>query len=425
MVYKIEPECPQCGAPVEMDELDRLLVCPYCEVRSYLYTGDYFRLVMPHNAPGRELIYAPYLRFKGAVYHCQGIQVKHRILDITRNGTGVKRLPPSLGINTQIFKLKFISPKTEGTFIRFDLDRDRIIEEAGNMPDYSVINRLREPANKLKVPPLMSRLHHRAFIGETFSIVYLPMYIENDKLFDAVVNRPVLNLNNHINISELYTSNPRWKLGLLPVICPHCGWDLEGARDSNVLTCPNCQSAWAAADNKYTRVKVYSLPGEGNNMRYLPFWKITATAKSIISFADYIRRTGCIAERDIRSEWENIRMDFWIPAFKINPKIYLNLANRITFSLQGAELTEKMPEGNVYPATLPVSEASESIKVVFANAVSTRYRKSVYEQLPETVFEREDTALVYLPFTETAMEMIQQQSSVTFFKAALRLGRMM
>ena len=411
MGLTIEPECPQCGAPVAIDELDRLLSCPYCGVRSFLFARDYFRLVLPRNTSRQDLIYAPYLRFKGAIYYCRGRQVKYRLLDITNVGTELAGLPFSLGFRTQGPKLKFITPKIKGAFLKFNLDQNKILERA----------------SRISASASMEPLLYRAFIGEVLSLIYFPMYLENNKLVDAVLNRPIVSLNKDINISELTVKNPQWKLGALAAICPQCGWDLKGEKDSVVLACDNCNIGWSASEAKFTRVEVRSVPAREGEAINLPFWRIAVTMEGggikINSYADFIRQTGCLATKSIAPEWEEEQFAFWIPAFKIEPKIFLYLANRLSVALRTVETVETVPEINVFPVTLPQREAIESLRIVFASATKDKFKKTIYPALPELKIEPKSVMLVYLPFTETSMELIQQQSSVAFSKAVLRIGR--
>lgn len=93
MAYTVEQECPQCGAPIELEETDRLLECPYCRVKSFLHAPGYLQLVLPHKAPDKEILYAPYLRFKGNVYLCHGNTINHHIVDVTHLGAPVRGLP--------------------------------------------------------------------------------------------------------------------------------------------------------------------------------------------------------------------------------------------------------------------------------------------------------------------------------------------
>ncbi len=54
---RIDYQCPQCGAPAELAETDRLFTCVFCRVKSYLLESGYFRYRLPHKAPaGQELI---------------------------------------------------------------------------------------------------------------------------------------------------------------------------------------------------------------------------------------------------------------------------------------------------------------------------------------------------------------------------------
>ena len=88
MGFIIEQECPQCGAPIELSETDRILSCPYCDVQSYLFFPGYFRYILPHKSPDKEIIYVPYLRFRGSVFYCGETTIGHRIIDITQTGVG-------------------------------------------------------------------------------------------------------------------------------------------------------------------------------------------------------------------------------------------------------------------------------------------------------------------------------------------------
>ena len=65
----IDHQCPQCGAPATLEETERLFTCPFCRVKSYLVTRDYFRYMLPHAAPaGKSLVFLPYWRFKGSFF---------------------------------------------------------------------------------------------------------------------------------------------------------------------------------------------------------------------------------------------------------------------------------------------------------------------------------------------------------------------
>jgi hypothetical protein len=406
MGFTVEQDCPQCGAPVELDEADHLLSCPYCNVKSFLFAPDYFRLVLPHKAPQEEIIYAPYLRFKGNVFFCKERSVGHRIVDITNLGVTLKGLPETLGLRPQAMKMKFVTPDTGGSFLRFSLKASEILERAG----------------RLSTGSSSENILHRAYIGETLSLIYLPLYVKNNRLFDAVLNRAITGLpGGRETLEPSINKNPRWQLTFMATLCPQCGWNLDSERDSVVLTCSNCKTAWEALKGKFIPVKYQFVPGQGENTVYLPFWRISANALGveINSFADFIRLTN--QPRVIGKDWETEDMNFWTPAFKIRPKVFLRLSRQFTVSQKHFDTKETIPKKNLYPVTLPRGEAIQSLKVILAGSAVNK--KNVFPHLPQIKFNIKDSVLVYLPFTERGYEMLQQQMQISINKNTLEFGR--
>ena len=128
--FTAEQECPQCGAPIVLEETDHLLLCPYCNVNSFLSAPDYFRFVLPHKVLNKDLIYVPYLRFRGCVYFCSERGTGHRIVDITRLGVPFKKFPISLGLRPQAVKMRFVAPDTEDTFLKCFLTKTELLNRA-------------------------------------------------------------------------------------------------------------------------------------------------------------------------------------------------------------------------------------------------------------------------------------------------------
>lgn len=405
MGFTVEQECPQCGGPIELDETDHLLSCPYCSIKNFIFAPNYFRLVLPHKAPGKDIIYVPYLRFKGNVFYCQDLTIGHRFVDITRAGLKASVIPSSLGLRPQAMKMKFVTPDTHGSFLKFSLKAIDVIEKAANLSSAAS----------------SGRISHRAFIGETLSLIYLPLYLEGDKLFDAILNRHIDNVpDQDIFQSDLVTS-PKWELTFMPTMCPDCGWNLEGEKDSVVLTCGNCYSAWEATKAKFRKVDLWSVPGQDEETAYLPFWSISATCAGleIHSFADFIRVTN--QPMMIQKEWEDMEMSFWTPAFKIRPKVFLRLSNQITVTRKDFQPEREIPGKGLYPVTLPHTEAVQAMKLTLAGSAVTK--KNVLPHLPGLKFDIKRSSLVYLPFSDTGHDMALQNTSISINKQALEFGR--
>ena len=90
----IEHQCPQCGAPVLLEETDRLLACEFCRVKSYLMPKRFFRYMLPNAAPeDRDLVYAPYWRFKGMLFSSVLSGVKHRFIDVSQRAVSTPVFP--------------------------------------------------------------------------------------------------------------------------------------------------------------------------------------------------------------------------------------------------------------------------------------------------------------------------------------------
>jgi len=407
MGFSVEQECPQCGAPIELDETDRLFRCPYCGVKSMLFAPDYFRYILPNMTPDRDIIYAPYLRFKGSVFFCRDLTTGHRIVDITHPGLVLEGLPVSLGLRPQAMKLRYMNPGTEGTFLRFSLKASDILSRAARI----------SPGTS-GAPVL-----HRAFIGETMSLIYFPLYLSGDMLVDAVINRPVAGVpGGREGLEPSISKKDRWDIAFIPTLCPACGWDLKGDRDSVVLLCENCETAWDGAKGRLNQVECAFMPGRGERSSYLPFWKITANAGGLElrSFADFIR----ITNQPVLTEgaWEEEEMSFWSPAFKIRPRLFLSLARNLTVTRKRFKAEEGVfPEKKPFPVTLPASEAAQALKIILA--VSAANKRNIFPHLPRIRFEIKDLALVYLPFDETGHDMIQQDTGISVNKRSLVYGR--
>ena len=406
MAFTVEQECPQCGAPISLDETDHLLRCPYCSVKSFLFAPDYFRLVLPHKAQDKDIIYVPYLRFKGNVYLCQGQAIGHRVVDITHLGVPVNRLPVSLGLRPQAMKMKFVTPETAGSFLKRSLTLADMLARVGRHTSRSG----------------SGQLFYRAYIGEALSLIYLPLFVQEGKVFDAIIKRPIVMLSQDQDIfGSAINGDRQWGLSFMATLCPGCGWNLDGERDSVILTCSNCDSAWEASGNGFVRVGSAVVPGRGENSVYLPFWKTKACAKGmeINSFADFVRVTK--QPRAVQRQWENQDMCFWSPAFKIRPKIFLRLAGQLTISQKDFETKEALPKHGLYPVTMPRSEAAQSMKLTLAASAVTKGK--IFPLLSRVSFTIKDSTLVYLPFTDRGHEMVQQHMPISINKKTLEFGR--
>jgi len=403
--FTIDHQCPQCGAPASLEETDRLFACPFCRVKSFLLTRDYFRYVLPAKArPGRELVYLPYWRFKGILLFSLAAGNVHKFVDVSHEAAGIASAPPTLGLRAQTVKLKFVSPDMEGGFIA----PVRSYAETFTLFQKQFSRGLGKP------------ILYFAHIGESMGLLYSPFYVE-DRLYDALLETPASRLPVSSDDLNFKGAKPDWKICFAAALCPDCGWDLEGARDALVLHCRNCQSSWYPSSERLTRVGSDGMADPDDASLHLPFWQITCRISGIDlrSYADLVRLANL--PKIVEESAETREFRFWAPAFKLRAQAYLRVAESLTLTQIQDSLIPALPPGRHHPVTLPVEEACESLKVVLAGFM--RPRKHVAELLPLIRIDPTHFRLAYLPFQENHLDYIQPRIQIAINKNLLTLSR--
>jgi hypothetical protein len=400
--FVIEHQCPQCGAPAELEETERLFQCGFCRVRSFLSAPDVFRYVLPHQARGKELIYFPYWRFKGMLFSCVPGATRNRFIDVSQQAISNIHFPFSLGFRTQTQKLRFATAGSQGVFLtphttRTDLLRNIDEQFSAQLPK-----------------PLL----HQAHIGETISMLYAPYYLEG-KLMDGILNSVVNNAPAAAiePLLEQRQAATQWPIHFLSTLCPHCGWDLTGEKAALALGCSNCRSVWQADGGKLARIDAAHVPDVRQAAIYLPFWRIQANVSGLElnSYADLIRvanmpkipRPGCDA----------LPFYFWSPAFKVRPHNFLNFAAHLTTAQLQEAPEPGLPSGATLSVTLPLQEAIESLTLILM--FFARPRRLIEMLLPEIRITARHCQLIYLPFQEGPHELIHPVMNLAINKNLL------
>lgn len=402
--WQIDYQCPQCGAPVMLDETDRILACPYCRTRLYLFRQNGFRYIIPHNQErNREIYYLPYWRVKGSLFFFRDLQPQFRFIDINRKAVGLPMIPPSLGVRPQAMKLRFLTPEIPGIFLA---------------PEGSAMESIFPPE------------HHPVntgcdFIGEVSSLIYTPVYLEKSTLYDAVTNRRLGNPADPGLFRDFPRTNPisDGKILFLPTLCPHCGWDLAGGKDALTLHCGNCHRLWRYRRDRLEELDFTILPSPSQPDSYLPFWKMKIAAKDfpLESYADLIRLANL--PRVATPVLETTPLYFWSPAFKISPALYLRWIRQMTVSQPAVERhanPESIPSRGLHPVTLPLEEAVEGVRTNIGQLLSDKRR--LLHTLAKTKIVLLDSDLVYHPFIRKNSELIHAGMGLTVDRNALSLA---
>ncbi|SEM58104.1 hypothetical protein SAMN04489760_1246 [Syntrophus gentianae] len=400
--WSIEYTCPQCGGPISLEEADRLVACPFCRTRVYLVAEDSFRYLLPAaEGIAEELLFLPYWRLKGLTFLFSPSGITFRFTDTNLLSLQMKGLPLSLGLRPQAMKLRFVTPQVAGRF----LFSDRA------MQDLLPLLAAQDGQN-----PAM-----RAFLGETVSRIYAPFYFREGRLYDALLKRPVPAASG-INESLLASApeSPPWQISFVPTLCPSCGWDLQGEKDTLVLICRNCRSLWQCRGTRLERIPFAALVDGSQPRHYLPFWrmKVRIEGLELASMADLIRVANL--PRAISPELEQTPLYFWSPAFKINPAQFLRWGRQMTVAQPSGETPDQLPEGPLYPVTLSLAEALEGILVTLFSIATNKRQALTF--LPRIRISAEETLLVYHPFSLGPRELVHSRMGLTVDRAAITFG---
>jgi predicted Zn-ribbon and HTH transcriptional regulator len=401
----IEHQCPQCGAPATLEETERLFTCPFCRVKSYLVTRDYFRYMLPHAAPaGKSLLFLPYWRFKGSFFVSLPGGIKTRIVDVSQQAVSSPLFPVSLGLRSQTLKLRFVSPENEGVFLKPKVSSKELL----GLAEETFTSSIRDP------------MFAKAFVGDSMSQIYSPFYVA-DQVFDAVLNRPVSPaLPEDFDVSKMEGGQPDWRIEFIPTLCPNCGWDLQGERNALALSCKNCKSLWLNRGKQFMKLEFGSFPAETPDDVYLPFYRIRSEISGIKldSYADLVKTANMA--KVVQPGWEEKPFRFWTPAFKIRPDDFLFFSRNMTLSQPPKEYVPELPQGEVLPVTMPLQDAVESLKINLASFIKP---PKMLRILDAVEIKPKGVVLVYIPFQKTGKELFQPAFNLRTNKTLLQYAK--
>ncbi len=187
-----------------------------------------------------------------------------------------------------------------------------------------------------------------------------------------------------------------------------------------VLICKNCDSLWQPDEKQFKKIKFAHIQEKDKNTIYLPFWRIRADVSEIElkSYADLVKIANL--PKFVKQNYD-IKFSFWSPAFKIRPQTFLPLAQKMTLFQPREKLIYNLPESELYPVTLPISEALETLKINLASFIKPQ--RTLLPKLSDIQIRPRSFLLVYVPFIEKHHELIGLSSNFTITKNQLKMAR--
>jgi hypothetical protein len=337
--------------------------------------------------------------------------IGERLVDSNQLALRAQCFPFSLGVRPQVLRLRFVAPRTVGKFLRPSFPFQGYPMSQEYMPGFGG----RSTGGR--------GTFSKTFIGEIVSLIYSPFLVEDKRVLDAILGCPAPECAEAPPAEFPIERDAACKMQFIPMLCPSCGWDLEGMKNALVLLCRNCESAWQAAGESLEQVDFGFVGNSDEGSLHLPFWRIRAevSGTKLKSYADLVRLANL--PKAIQSRWEEYPAAFWVPAFKIQPQLFLRLAKAFTVSPPFQEPRKVIPRSPLHGVTLPLSEAFESIKVLIASLAVQR--DLVVAGLSESVITPDECSLIYFPFLRRGTEVIHPAMPMSISANALEWGKLL
>lgn len=422
--WKASAFCPQCGGKVEVDAGDPVLFCDFCKTGLYMIPYLALRYLLPQTLEPEtqsRFFYVPYWRFRGIRYRTLGRGViDGSFMDATFLALSElqKVVDYSLGIRPQAMPLQ--------------LSVDSSILPPPDIDRVKGLSHIDEQLAKY----LPSTTLFKSFVGESVCIIYAPFEMithNSDKILirslfgKGKINEIDSKAANKL-ISKLdrpYTNRP---VRFLPLLCPECGHDLPAEKGGVILRCMFCDKAWAAVQDRFKKIEFIHIPAPDNMVsvaQYLPFWKITMNLEGFPAQNRKEFKKVLISYQHIPDEWEKQPVTVAIPAFKLNPSLFLRIARGLTL------FSGKLPEVDLYnckkhgcrahAVTLSGPEALKAVRVFLASLFSKNRRLEGLISKIDIQFT--GIKLLYMPFIQKGYDLSECYSGQSVPLNALSIGK--
>lgn len=394
--FKIDLACPQCGAPAVLDETEYIIRCEFCRTGNIIHTHPYpcfFISPKKHRHAHLPVTYVPYWRFKGLEFSLGPRAPGFRVIDHSYIAVERPGLPASLGLRSQTQKLQFIQKGIIGAFLPPDISRKNILDQIAGQE--------------------VKKVH----IGEILSLIFMPFHHDTDIIYDGLTGK-ITGMKQDLSSDK---KAPSYHLTFTPSLCPNCGWDLRGETDSLVLSCKNCLSFWLIHNKKLNRVQAQFFGLSHDTSMVMPFWqfRIKFDTLDLHTYADLIRVANI--PKVPRPDHEKQAVYFYVPAFKVSPKLFLRIGKQITLAQIQAEERNRMPDVAYHPADLSLDEGLQAVPPILMD-VSTN-KKDIWALLAGEKLTVRSFSLAYMGFRASGSEYIQDDLGVSLQINSLKFGR--
>jgi len=348
----------------------------------------------PEKIAGCEVLYVPYWRFKGLEFSLGEKKPDFRIVDHSCLAIKNSGLPISLGLRSQTQKLKFIGKDIAGSFLKPSISRKEILKQMSADGDKKV------------------------YIGEVLSLIFMPFLQDAHTLYDGFT-KTAMALDPSALIADKQPL--AYHLEFTPGLCPNCGWDLDGETDSLVLQCHNCMRSWLIHNKKLNTLKTLFYDLRSDTDMQIPFWRFEIEFKTLdCSTHAHLIKIANIP-KVITTAHGNQPVYFYIPAFKLNPKLFLRIGRQMTLAQIEPIGIRNIPGMRFHPVDLPIAEGFQAVLPILMDLCINK--KEIWNLLAEEKLKLKRFSLTYISFRIFGSECVQETLGFSLPINALRFGR--
>jgi hypothetical protein len=362
---------------------------------------------------GSDVVFFPFWRFVGMRYMVLAKQeIRHSLLDATVPAFELGASGPTLGIAPQVHPLNVWTASLDA--VEPQTSARKSIESVQKRAD-----------ELLGMPFLFRRL-----IAETQCLIYAPFIIKEKSIVLATgrgikrkVGEPELQRLERLAFNKFSNT---YKVKFIPLMCPECASSLPPHPGALGLHCSNCAHLWFIEDGCGMVSRAYQVIATGRedvDSVFLPFWQLDISLSDIPigSRAELLHLAA--PYWSVPSEWKDEPVRLFIPAFKLNPRLYLNTAQRISLARAiPDEYRDRTPRDiAAEPVRVSLKEAAQAVKVVLAR-ILLRNRK-LYPLVAGSKVKIRSATLTYISYRFSGREYINQWTGTSIHHNALSLGR--
>jgi hypothetical protein len=208
----------------------------------------------------------------------------------------------------------------------------------------------------------------------------------------------------------------------LPMLCPNCGTDMHGSKESIVLVCSQCTTAWRATTIRFEKTGFSIWPVLQQADLWLTFWRFDIrcdtipmeTSADVFQFTKMQAIPGAVTGKQ--------KFYFYIPAFKTNPEVLLRLGRIVSLKQPPLEQMQLQALTRFYPVNLGQQEAFEAVPVLLDDM--SMAKKAAFTKIRDAKFELQSAAsLLFIPFVKKGYEFVQPQLNLSVLENALKWGQ--